>query len=102
MFKDACNEEIEWAKYLFENGSMLGLNAEILTDYMKWLTNSRMRSIHLEPLFENVKNPIPWIKNWTESKAVQNAPQETEIESYVVGNLTNDMDTNDFGEFDLD
>ncbi len=101
MFKDAAEEEIEWANYLFENGSLLGLNAQILTEYMKWLTNSRMRSIHLEPIFENAKNTIPWIKNWTESKGVQVAPQESEIESYVVGNFKNDLDNTDFGEFDL-
>jgi ribonucleotide reductase beta subunit family protein with ferritin-like domain len=101
MFKDAAEEEIEWANYLFENGSLLGLNAQILTEYMKWLTNSRMRSIHLEPIFENAKNTIPWIKNWTESKGVQVAPQESEIESYVVGNFKNDLDNTDFGEFDM-
>ncbi len=101
MFKDAAEEEIEWANYLFENGSLLGLNAQILTEYMKWLTNSRMRSIHLEPIFESVKNPIPWIKHWTESKAVQVAPQESQIQSYVVGNFKNDLEDTDFGEFDL-
>lgn len=101
MFKDAAEEEIEWANYLFENGSLLGLNAQILSEYMKWLTNSRMRSIHLEPIFENVKNPIPWIKQWTESKDIQEAPQETEKESYVVGNFNNDINDSDFGEFDM-
>lgn len=100
MFKDSAQEEIEWAEYLFENGSLLGLNAQILTQYMKWLTNSRMRSIHLEPIFENVKNPIPWIKNWTESKGVQVAPQEAEISAYVVGSFDNDMEDTDFGDYD--
>jgi ribonucleoside-diphosphate reductase beta chain len=99
MFKDAAEEEMEWAEYLFKDGSMLGLNAEILTMYMKWLTNKRMKAIKLEPLFEGAKNPINWINNWTESKSVQNAPQETEIESYVVGSFEQDMDTDNFDDF---
>lgn len=99
MFRDAAKEEMEWAEYLFKDGSMLGLNAEILTMYMKWLTNKRMRAIKLEPLFDGAKNPINWINNWTESKSVQNAPQETEIESYVVGAFEQDMDTDNFDDF---
>jgi ribonucleoside-diphosphate reductase beta chain len=101
MFKDAANEEIEWADYLFENGSLLGLNSQILTEYMKWLTNSRMRSIHLEPIFDNVKNTIPWIKNWTESKGIQTAPQESEIDSYKIGSFDNDVQDSNFDEFDF-
>ena len=101
MYRDAANEEIEWANYLFENGSLLGLNAQILTEYMKWITNSRMKAIHLEPLYENVKNPIPWIKNWTESKSIQEMPQETEKESYTIGNFDNDIEDGDFDEFNF-
>lgn len=99
MFEDATREEMEWADYLFKDGSMLGLNAEILKMYMKWLTNKRMRAIKMEPLFEKVNNPINWINNWTESKSVQNAPQETEIESYVVGSFEQDMDKDNFDDF---
>lgn len=99
MFEDAANEEMEWAEYLFKDGSMLGLNAEILSMYMKWLTNKRMKAIKLEPLFPGAKNPINWIANWTESKSVQNAPQETEIESYVVGSFQQDMDDDKFDDF---
>lgn len=99
MFEDAAKEEIEWANYLFKDGGILGLNAEILTKYMKWLTNTRMRAIGLAPFFEKTENPISWISNWTSSKSVQNAPQETEIESYVIGSFKNDINETDFSEY---
>lgn len=99
MFKDAANEEMEWANYLFENGSMLGLNAEILKKFMMWLTNRRMKDIGLTPIFEKTSNPITWINNWISSKGVQNAPQETEIESYVVGSFKQDLDEANFDEY---
>lgn len=99
MFKDAAKEEIEWAEYLFKNGSLLGLNAEILSNYMKWLTNSRMKVIGLNPIFDKIENPINWIRNWTESKDVQVAPQESEIESYVIGSFNNDLDSLNTDEF---
>lgn len=101
MYRDAAQEEKDWAKYLFDGGSMLGLNEEILVEYMEWLTNSRMKAIGLDPMFEGAKNPITWIKNWTESKNVQNAPQETQIQSYVVGSFEQDMDDEDYSDFDL-
>jgi ribonucleoside-diphosphate reductase beta chain len=101
MFEDAANEEMEWANYLFKDGSMLGLNAEILNRYMKWLTNQRMKAIGIKPIFEQISNPINWMKNWTESKSVQNAPQEVLLDSYVVGSLKNDLDKADLSSFKL-
>lgn len=100
MFEDAAQEEMDWADYLFKDGSILGLNGDILKKYMKWLTNRRMKDIGLSPIFENAKNPINWITNWTESKSVQTAPQQSEIQNYLVGAYTQDMDDADFGEFD--
>lgn len=98
MYKDAAAEEMEWANYLFKDGSMIGMNAEILTQYMKWLTNHRMKMIGLDPIFEKVANPISWITNWTDSKSVQDAPQETEISSYVSGSFKQDVGDADFGD----
>jgi ribonucleoside-diphosphate reductase beta chain len=102
MYKDAANEEIDWAKYLFKDGSMIGMNSEILIQYMKWLTNNRMKMIGLEPIFDKVQNPISWINIWTsDSKSLQVAPQESEIESYVVGSFKQDVDEEDWSEFDI-
>ena len=101
MFEDAATEEMEWAKYLFKDGSILGLNEKILVSYMKHLTNKRMRAIRLNPIFPDTPNPINWIQSWTESKRVQNAPQETEIESYKIGSFYQDMKTMDVDEFNF-
>ena len=99
MYKDATNEEMEWADYLFKDGAMLGMNAEILKQYMKYITNMRMKTIKLPLIFEKVTNPIPWINNWISSGSTQVAPQESEVESYTIGNLNNDVADSDFSEF---
>lgn len=101
MFRLAAEEEMEWADYLFKDGSMLGLNADILKRYMMFLTNLRMKSIGLEPIFEKVNNPINWINAWTNSESVQVAPQESEIESYNKSAVNNDLADSDFGDFDF-
>lgn len=101
MYKDAAEEEIEWAKYLFKDGAMIGLNADILIQYMKWLTNNRMKMIKLDPAFDKIQNPISWISNWTESKSMQEAPQETEIISYTVGAFNQDTDKQDYSDFEI-
>ena len=101
MYRDAAKEEMEWAQYLFKDGSMIGLNAEILIQYMKYLTNTRMKLIGLEPIFEKTKNPISWIGNWIGGNVVQEAPQEEEIISYTVGAIKQDADDTDYDEFDF-
>jgi ribonucleoside-diphosphate reductase beta chain len=101
MYRDAASEEMEWAKYLFKDGTMIGLNSEILIQYMKWLTNNRLKAIRLDTIFEKVPNPISWITNWTESKSIQEAPQETEKETYVVGAFQQLDDNENFDEFSM-
>lgn len=102
MYKDAINEEIEWSKYLFSKGSFLGLNENNLTEYMKYLTNIRMNAIGLNPFYEGIENPLTWMENWTSSKAVQVAPQETEISSYLSGAIKQDISDTDFMDFNFD
>ena len=99
MFRDAAEEEMEWARYLFKDGSMLGLNDEILIQYMKHLCNKRSKAVGIGNIFEETQNPINWIKNWTESKHVQVAPQETQIETYKVGSFKQDTSKADFSDF---
>jgi ribonucleoside-diphosphate reductase beta chain len=101
MFSLAAQEEMEWADYLFKDGSMLGLNSDILKKYMMFLTNSRMKAIGLDPIFEKVSNPINWINAWTNSESVQVAPQESEIESYNKAAVNNDLSESDFGDFNF-
>ena len=103
MFKEACEQEQDWAEYLFRDGSMIGLNAEILKQYLEYITNVRMSALRLTPIFEERANPLPWINHWLDSDNVQVAPQETEITSYLVSAIDNTMDADDsdFDDFQL-
>ncbi|MCF2902446.1 ribonucleotide-diphosphate reductase subunit beta [Pseudoalteromonas sp. OFAV1] len=101
MFKDAAQQEKEWAEYLFKDGSMIGLNKAILCEYVDYITNVRMKAVGLPPLTESTSNPIPWINSWLTSDNVQVAPQETEISSYLVGQVDSTVDASDFDSFEL-
>ncbi|AEF54113.1 class Ia ribonucleoside-diphosphate reductase subunit beta [Marinomonas posidonica] len=101
IFIEAAEQEKEWASYLFKDGSMIGLNAQILGQYVEYISNVRMQAVGLETYFETKHNPIPWINAWLVSDNVQVAPQEAEISSYLVGQIDNDLDESDFDDFDL-
>ena len=103
MYKNAVNEEKEWAQYLFKDGSMIGLNDKLLVKYVEWIANKRMRALGLPPAYDvPIKNnPLPWTEHWISSKGLQVAPQETEVESYVVGGIKQDMKKNAFSGFKL-
>jgi len=103
MFVDAVNQEKEWANYLFSEGSMIGLNERLLSQYVEWIANRRMKAIGLDPAFDipAKNNPLPWTEHWLNSKGQQNAPQETEIESYIVGGIKQDVEANTFSNFQL-
>ena len=101
IFREAADQEREWAKYLFKDGSMIGLNAQILGDYVEYITNVRMKALNLTPIFADRQNPLPWMNAWLVSDNVQVAPQESEISSYLVGQIDNEVDDSDFDGFDL-
>jgi len=103
MFKDAAKQEKEWAEYLFRDGSMIGLNAEILKQYLEYITNVRMSALNMKPIFKQNTNPLPWLNHWLDSDNVQVAPQETEITSYLVSAIDNTMSSEDedFSDFKL-
>jgi len=101
MFKEAAEQEKDWAEYLFKDGSMIGLNKDILCQYVEYITNARMTAVGLPAQFESKSNPIPWINSWLVSDNVQVAPQEAEISSYLVGQIDSQVDVSDFGDFDL-
>jgi len=103
MFKQCVEEEKDWADYLFSNGSMIGLNAKLLHNYVEFIANRRLRGIGLDPIYDIPmrNNPLPWTDHWLNSKGQQNAPQETEIESYVVGGIKQDVKKNTFAGFKL-
>jgi len=101
IFSEAAEQEKEWAEYLFKDGSMIGLNAQILKDYVEYITNVRLKAIKLNPIFESRSNPLPWMNHWLVSDNVQVAPQESEISSYLVGQVDSKVDSDDFSEFSL-
>ena len=102
IFRKAAEQEKEWAGYLFKDGSMIGLNKDILCQYIEYITNLRMEAVGLPSAFPNSKsNPIPWINTWLSSDNVQVAPQETEISSYLVGQINSDLSDSDFDDFEL-
>ena len=97
MFTDAVEQEKEWAEYLFKDGSMIGLNKELLSDYIEWIGNRRMHSVGLpSPYKVSQANPLPWTQKWISGAEVQVAPQETEITSYVIGGVKQDVSTDTF------
>ena len=103
MFKKCVNEEKKWAEYLFKDGSMIGLNDKLLYQYVEWIANRRMKSIGLKPIYDIParNNPLPWTQHWISSKGLQVAPQETEVESYVVGGIKQDVKDDTFAGFTL-
>ncbi len=103
MFDRAVNEEKAWADYLFKDGSMIGLNDTLLQSYVEWIANRRMKAIGLKPVYDisAKNNPLPWTQHWISSKGLQVAPQETEVESYVVGGIKQDVQSNTFSDFKL-
>jgi len=103
LYDRAVNEEKRWAKYLFKDGSMIGLNDKLLHQYVEWIANRRLKSIGLKPVYDIAakNNPLPWTQHWISSKGLQVAPQETEVESYVVGGIKQDVKKNTFTGFQL-
>ena len=103
MFKNAVEEEKDWAEYLFSGGSMIGLNDKLLNQYVEWIANKRMKALGLDPIYDQPlrNNPLPWTQHWISSKGLQVAPQETEVESYVVGGIKQDIKKNQFSGFKL-
>lgn len=101
IFLDVVEQEKEWAQYLFKDGSMIGLNAEILNQYIEYISNQRLSAIGFEAPFDIKSNPLPWMNAYLVSDNVQVAPQETEISSYLVGQVDSSVDADDFDDFDL-
>ena len=101
MFVDAVDQEKAWAEYLFKDGSMIGLNTELLSDYIEWICTRRMTNVGLKSPYNIKNNPLPWTQSWISGSDVQVAPQETEISSYVSGGTVQDVSADTFKGFSL-
>jgi len=102
-FKNTVDEEKRWAEYLFKDGSMIGLNDKLLHQYVEWIANRRIKALGLKPIYDipAKNNPLPWTEHWISSKGLQVAPQETEVESYIVGGIKQDVTKDSFSGFKL-
>jgi ribonucleoside-diphosphate reductase beta chain len=102
MYIDAVQDEKDWANYLFKDGSMIGLNEQLLCDYVEYIANRRMKALGLPQQWKQPNDPLSWTKHWINSSAVQSAPQETEVTSYVVGAVAQDVSAGEtFKGFEL-
>ena len=101
MFDSVVNQEKKWAEYLFKDGTMIGLNEALLSDYVEWIANKRITSLGMKSPYKGGSDPLPWTQKWISGGEVQVAPQETEITSYIVGGLKKDIDETTFAGFKL-
>jgi ribonucleoside-diphosphate reductase beta chain len=101
LFMDVVEQEKDWADYLFKDGSMIGMNAAILKQYIEYISNQRLLAIGYEAPFDIKSNPLPWINAYLVSDNVQVAPQESEISSYLIGQIDSSVNSSDFDEFEL-
>ena len=101
LFVSAVEQEKAWARYLFKDGSMVGLNEALLSEYIEWIANKRMTAVGLPTTYKGGSNPLPWTQKWISGAEVQVAPQETEITSYVNGGVKKDVNSDTFKGFSL-
>ena len=101
MFVDAVEQEKAWADYLFKDGSMIGLNSQLLSEYVEHIASNRMTNIGLKGPYSVKTNPLPWTQKWIAGNEVQVAPQEVELSSYIQGGTKQDVTEDTFKGFNL-
>jgi len=103
MFKSVVEEEKAWANHLFRDGSIIGLNEKLLANYVEWTANKRLKALGYDPLYDQPAgtNPLPWTQHWLSSKGMQVAPQQTQVQSYIVGGIKQDVKKGQFSKFKL-
>ena len=103
MWRNCVEEEKRWADYLFKDGSMIGLNANLLHAYVEFIANKRLKALGLKTIYDRPlnQNPLPWTQHWLSSAGLQVAPQETEVESYIIGGVKQDIEEDTFKGFKL-
>lgn len=92
LFDNVVSQEKLWAEYLFQYGPILGLNAEILSAYIEYQANFRMKNLGYKAVYKTKVNPLPWMANYLNSKNKQVSPQEVELNAYKVGGIDTSYD----------
>ena len=95
IFEDCVAQEEDWGKYLFQHGSMIGMNYDMYVTFIKERAAKLMRQAKLPTQYET-GDSLPWTKKYISGADVQVAPQETELTSYVDGGINQDMDEKSF------
>lgn len=85
MYMDVIREEKVWADYLFKRGPVIGLNANILKDFVDYTAGSALKEIGLKYTTAIKTNPIPWFNKHSDTSKKQTALQENESTNYVIG-----------------
>ena len=82
---------------------MIGLNSNLLHAYVEFIANKRLKALGLNMIYDRPlnTNPLPWTQHWLSSAGLQVAPQETEVESYIVGGVKQDISKETFKDFKL-
>jgi ribonucleotide reductase beta subunit family protein with ferritin-like domain len=103
LWRNCVEEEKDWANYLFKDGSMIGLNDKLLHQYVEYIANRRLKALGMNAIFDAPvnTNPLPWTTHWLSSSGLQVAPQETEVESYIIGGIKQDVDKDALKGFSL-
>jgi ribonucleoside-diphosphate reductase beta chain len=101
IFKDVAQQEKDWAKYLFKDGSMLGLNSDLLADFVDHRSWKCANAIGVTYIPKSRENNLPWTSKWIGGSEVQVAPQETQQTQYTVGGIDNDVTEGAFKGFVL-
>lgn len=101
LFTDAVEQEKAWAKYLFKDGSMIGLNYDLLAEYVEWTANKRLVAAGFQTVYKTGANPLPWTQKWISGAEVQVAPQQVQLSSYTIGDIRQDVTEETFKGFQL-
>lgn len=100
IFEECVEQETDWGKYLFQYGSMIGLNLDMYVTFIEERAAKMMRQAKLPTKYES-GDSMPWTKKYISGADVQVAPQETELTSYVDGGIDQDVTETSFVELAL-
>ena len=93
MYIDVIREEKEWADYLFNKGPVIGLNANILRDFVDYTAVSALKDIGIKYQANAPRStPIPWFNKHVDTSKKQTALQESESTNYVIGVMSDAID----------
>lgn len=99
LYLEVIREEKEWADYLFKKGVVIGLNAQILKDFVDFTAFTKLKDIGIKYLEEHPKtSPIPWFNKHVNINKKQTALQENESTNYVIGVMSESVDREELPE----